>query len=568
MPAFTGNLCAAPIYAATSGMAGGAFDARTVTAWPYTTSYLAAGALIGSITAHLPLATAHSAFAGVLAPSFGLSDWYDRIHITPALIALGNLVSGLSRQVRVWNAWLNSTQTLDEIDAVADDGITLTGPGALPLTFAPNQELIWTAAISTQGSPVIAAQYTFVFSDGEAVVLLITGQRITAWALSPDWSATVRETFAFKTDVLPMWSAVEQRRALRIAPRRTFDFAVQMNGQERRFVEAQLFAWSARVWALPIWPDGQFLTTEATAGASTVACDTVDRDFVANGLAILVASPLIYEVLNVATVTPTAITLSNPLQSAWVSGARLYPVRAARLVSYPKLTRANGVFAQAQPTFLIIDACDWPAATGLPMYRGAPVLETRPAEGSLEMTYGRQAVTIDGETGVIAVDDRAGIGLPNSTHDWFMQGRAARSAFRSLLYRLMGRQGEMWVPTFQSDLRLVADVAVAQGSIDVEMTGYTLYLAGELNRKDIRFELYDGTVIYRRITGSVVFDPDTERLTLDTAMAQIIHVSEVRRISYMVRSRLDSDSIELQHHTAIDGLATAVTPWRALNHDV
>jgi hypothetical protein len=257
------------------------------------------------------------------------------------------------------------------------------------------------------------------------------------------------------------------------------------------------------------------------------------------------------------------------VQNNWPAQTKLYPAREAFLDSYPKLKRDNADFSTASPSFLIIEPCDWAAATGLATYRSAPVLENSPAEGSLEMTHARNTVMIDCDTGVVQIDDPAQLGMPTSTHDWFMQGRANRAAFRSLLYMLKGRQGEIWIPTYQHDLKIAAAVAAGQSYIDVELTGYALYLLGQVNRQDIRIELYNGTILYRRITAAAGLDANTERLTLDTDIGPAVAMTDVRRISYMALCRLNSDAIEIQHHTAAslnDGLATSSTPWQALNH--
>jgi hypothetical protein len=195
-------------------------------------------------------------------------------------------------------------------------------------------------------------------------------------------------------------------------------------------------------------------------------------------------------------------------------------------------------------------------------------VENSPAEGGIETTYSRQTVTIDNETGAIEVDDRPGVGMPTHSHDWFIQGRTARANYRALLYLLKGRQGEAWVPSYQKDLKLVADVTNTQQTIDVEMTGYTLYLFGQLNRQDIRVELKNGTVYYKRITGSVVVDADTERLSIDSTFAAGFKTTDVRRISFMAVARLATDAVEIEHLTMADGLATSVTPWQILARNI
>lgn len=566
MSAFTGVVANSSIYAASAGFAG---DNRTVTLYPYSGYYLSSSGIVSTRTPNLPTAISHFAFSGSLAGSFALSDWYNRIHISTGLIALGNVVTNVTQYVRVWNAWLDRSQTLNTFTTVNGDGINVTAPGALPITFLRNQELQWTFTVDVQGPPTIAATYTWTFADGETAVLNITGNRVTAWALTPDWSAGVRETLQFKTDVMTAWSGVEQRRALRIAPRRQFEFTAPMAQQERRIVEAALFAWSSMIWALPIFSDGQRLTSALAPGALTVPCDTVNRDFRAGGLAILITDAANYEVLQIASVTTSALALTNAVAGSWPKGSRLYPIRTARLASYPKIARVNGQYATVQPQFVTVEPCDWTPASGLPTYRGYPVLENSPDTGvGAEASYERQANLIDNDTGVVEMDDTAKIGFPMWMHEWFMQGRTQRAFFRALMYLLKGRQGEIWVPSYQSDLQLAAIIASTASTIDVQMTGYTLFLVGQINRQDIRIELLNGTVFYRRVTGSTGVDANTERLSIDSTLGQQVTAAQVRRISFMTLCRLNSDSIDIQHVNGDTGLATAATQWRGTNHNV
>lgn len=566
MTALVGALASTAIIAASSGFAGGAIDARTVVAFPFTTSFAAAAAVGGARTAVLP-STYHRTLAGALAESFALTDWYNRIHISTSLLALGNVVSAVTKTVSVWNAWLESTQTLNSVGSVNAAGITVTPPGATPLLFHRNQEMSWTFSVSVQGPPTVDAIYTWYFADSEAVILNVTGNRVTAWALTPDWAAGVKETLSWKTDVLTAWSGAEQRRALRIAPRRSFEFEAPMAQQERRVIEAALFSWSAMVWALPIWSDGQLLASDVAPGASSVSADTTSRDFVAGGLAILITDAATYEVLQISVFTSSVLTLANPAQGNWPAGTRLYPVRTARLLSYPKISRYNSQFAAVKPQFETMEPCDWTPASGLPAYRGYPVLENSPDDGG-DISYTRQANVIDYDTGIVEMDDTADVGFPVWMHQWFMQGRTQRAALRSLLYLLKGRQGEVWVPSYQSDLEATATISSTATSIDVQQTGYTLYLSGQVNRQDMRIELLNRTVFYRRITGSAQVTSLVERLSIDSQLGQNVAVSQIRRISYMILSRLASDSIDISHVNGDQGLALAATQFRATNHNV
>jgi hypothetical protein len=388
------------------------------------------------------------------------------------------------------------------------------------------------------------------------------------WALTPDYSTPPQEKLAWKTDVLRAWDASEQRRALRIAPRRAASFATFMQNRDKQTIENQLFAWGALTWALPIWWDGQHLANAITAGSSTVLCDTVERDFADGGLAVVLTDASTYELLTVTSFTSTQLNLTAPAVGNWSAGAKLYPARNARLLSSTRLTREHGLQANVQIVFQITDPSDWPAATGLPTYRGAPVLEDSPdTDSTSEGTFEREQYLVDADTGALTVIDTALIGLPTNSHNWFLKGRAARNAFRELLYLLKGSQGELWVPSYQSDLSVVSPIGSADTTIECRGSGFGLF-ASVLNRKDIRIELFSGTVFYRRITGSTVDSPTTELVTISSALGVAVSVAAIRRVSFMVLSRLASDEVTISHLTAIDGVAISTTPFAAVNHDI
>jgi hypothetical protein len=557
------------IYPASSGFNTGALDSRIVMSQPFAAfadpETPGSGA---SFAISYPTPPALSLTGSRPGVSFEITDWYFRIHILPNNLSLGNVVSNEVFTIGVWNAWLATAQTLDSIVAFDAGGTSLTGQPAPPLVFEPNQQLNYTLSIDPLGPPTIDATYTFTFADGEVVELSMFGQRITAWALTPDWQTPVEERLGWKTDRLRAWDATEQRRALRIAPRRNVKFSTWMSQQDKQFVENQFFAWGALIWALPIWWDGQYLSVQSNPGDMLVLADTVGRDFVTDGLAIILTDARTYEVIQLGTITATQLNLVRSIVGTWPTGSKLYPVRSARLMNTQRITRNNGSNADVEPEFLIVEACDWPAATGLPTYRGAPVLEDSPSvTDTSEGSYDRDTFTIDNQTGAIDVYDSAGIGFPNNSHNWFLKGKTAHSNFRSLMYLLKGAQGEIWVPSYEEDLSLVADIAPPDVSIQCANSGLALY-AVKLNRQDIRIELANGTIYYRRISGASLINPTTELVTLNTGFGVTIPASTVRRISFMVLSVLASDEITIEHDTAIRGISECSTPFRAVNHDI
>src|SRR5690606_30459583 len=118
-------------------------------------------------------------------------------------------------------------------------------------------------------------------------------------------------------------------------------------------------------------------------------------------------------------------------------------------------------------------------------------------------SYARLAQTVDYGTSIPVVHDLAGVALRGQQSHWKLYGRDQHTWFRSLLYTLDGRRVPIWVPSFASDLRPVAAIAGSSQALSVEWAGYTQFGLGKPNRRDVRIELDDGTVFYRRITAAV-----------------------------------------------------------------
>lgn len=157
-----------------------------------------------------------------------------------------------------------------------------------------------------------------------------------------------------------------------------------------------------------------------------------------------------------------------------------------------------------------------------------------------ETTPERQLLTVDEDTGPIVTADLVGIPLGRTSLSFALVGRPAIAAFLGLLYALCGRWSPVWVPSWAQDLRVVATVANGATTVDVEHSGLSARPLA-INRRDIRIQLADGTVLYRRITAAMEQSADVERLTLDSAIATGFAASAVAVVSFMALCRQDTD---------------------------
>lgn len=536
-----------------------------IVGWPPGSSLISQPGQTQLIT-HWPVEAAGRGISCVAATSYS-DDFYHRVHINPKQIDLGNVVSVQVTPIWVWNAFLEP-RTLQAIDGT-DAGLQVNGQAAPPLLFAGLQERIWQLSVTPDGQPVLDTEVSWSFDDGSAPAVRVTANRIIAWSFAPDWGDSITERLTAQTDILQSDSGVEQRRALRLAPRREFEAQMYAEDRERQLLDLSLFGWSGRIWALPIWPDIQLLAQPVLAGSDRIACSTAYLDFVAGGLAMLRGeSAFEYEVVQIEGIDAGGLDLVREVQREWPHGSRLYPVRTAQLMEQPNLTRLTDRAQGAQVHFLIMEPCDWPALMPVATYLGSPVLEQRPDETEdLTSTIERLLSQLDSGLGIPLTTDLADRAFPVTGYHWADMGRATRAGWRSLVYALRGRQVAMWIPTHADDLTLVAQVSDLGTTLDIASIGYTRFGQSRPGRRDIRIELLDGTIFYRRITGSTELDSETERLAISSSLGRVVTPAQVGRICWMTLSRSNSDVFEIEHITDSEGVAAGALTFRGTRDD-
>lgn len=392
------------------------------------------------------------------------------------------------------------------------------------------------------------------------------------WPVPPDWTRPVRESLAWLTDVLPRArSGMQQKRKLRLAPRRRFSFEVLADAADRRIADAVRFDHSGRVWLLPIYPDVQLLAADLAEDVTEIPCRTAGFDFVAGGQAILWSAANAFEVVAIDSIDEDGLTLVAPTAQGWARGTRLYPARAARIQPGADESHLSDDASRTRLEFAIDGPSDWSvelASWVLGTYRDKPVLEWRPDEpDNPRSSYARQIEELDEGTGPVAYADLPDMPFRGQENDWLIQGREQQAAFRALLYTLSGRFGSLWVPSWNADLQLASSIGSAETTMTVEWCGYTVFGRKQVNRRDIRIELLDGTVLYRRITDSAEAG-ETEVLTIDSAPGAAITPGSVRVISFLSYAQMASDAVEIEHITDADGTARAALRFEAIANDI
>lgn len=509
--------------------------------------------VFGTIDRNQPLTEVAQSRQGNQWPSYGFLDFYNRIHISHTTLNLGNLVSLQQRELSVFNAYF-VPRTLNDITVVGDDGLNLIEPQATPFAFAPLQELIYILEASTDGPPTIDATYTFDF-DVRDFEVHVVGVRIVAWQWEANWIQPVVERLEWLTDILPAYDGSEQRRKLRAWPRISYEFTFDAQDGARRLLENVVYGWGGRIWALPIWPDIQVLTEPLLAGATVIPSATAGRDFHLDGLAVLIGDSGTPESVEVDAIAADSITLQRPLVSSWPVGTRLYPARTARMEDPRGWGRMTRNYVRGLVRFKTVEEIEAAVASEA-VYRDYPVMTYRPNwREAPEIDYQRKLATLAFGTGRDSVTDEAELALPMHTWRWTMLTREDVIAFREWIYARAGRAKAIWLPTWSDDLVLADEVAPSAVNIDFQAAGLAHFAQAGVHRTDVRIELTNGTVLYRRLSNFVTVDDATERATMNSIFGITVTPAMIESISWMHLVRLDTDSIEITWHHA--GVAEA-----------
>lgn len=493
-----------------------------------------------------------AAFSTVLPDGMG-DYWFDRLHILPRSLVLGNILTTITRQLDIYNAFLFESHDLQAFINNAGLGTSITDLPTLPYTIPPQESLLLTLEVTPDGAPTINTTLDFDTDEPYLLQIPIQGTRIVMFPFEPE--APLTERIQFLTDILEAKDGTEQRVSLRLAPRQEFDLKLlREDGPERQKVDFLLFDWQSRVFGLPIWTEPAYVTSPITAGQTSVNVDdTTLSDFRAGGLAIVFETEDKFDALEVASVGPTVINFNTPILNNYATGVRVMPLRTA-ITSQPAQEKKWAVnLAEFNLTMRVLDNnVDLSSTSGWPTYNSKVLLSDPNAIDT----------TLDGNiTRQITVFDSAGTGKFSQSSTWnrarhgsaktfITRTRSALWSVRRLLHALRGSQVSFYLPTFTKDLTLATTYLSGASAMTLVNVGYARYAKQRTPKVDIRITLNNGTVFTRTITASAELDTLTEQITLNATIGQNILTTDVARIEFLEKVRIDNEEITIEHRSS------------------
>lgn len=388
---------------------------------------------------------------------------------------------------------------------------------------------------------------------------------LPVFSFVPNWKSGVTETLEWLTDVQRGALGHEQRRSLRLTPRRIFDARFNPIDSVRSFLSLWLQSFGEKTFLLPLWHDQAELSADANEAATRLEFDNTYREFATGGFALLRRDTFTYEVVQIDGQDDDGLDLIGGLSGDWLAGSTVYPLRVAELDDPQQdLAAIVSRVGDAQISFRLVRENPYTAAgETLTMYDGFPVVVKEPNRADdLRVRFERLHEDTDNQIGLPYRRDEAGRAFASQPYNWRAVGRQQHHELRQALYRLNGRQKAVWMPTWNQDVVLARNLVNGSNRLDIQQIGYS-YLGQPVSGREHVF-LKDGTGTPQivKITGTrTPLAAGEERLDLSANVG--FAASAGTPGSFIELMRLDQDSVEITHYTDSDGVCEAAAAFKA-----
>jgi hypothetical protein len=534
------------------------------------TPFLLSGKQDGALTKHQPTAILTRSLAGKRARSY-LDDYYFQIYFIPPTVNFGYLGVAGSQSTVIWNANLNP-ETIESLTETGFVGLSLTMP-ALPYTMKALAQRTISVYASLVGPNLIVAELDLTFSPPTFTPPLpILGTRAELWPLAINWAESVVVTLAFKTDILQARNETEQRRAVRQTPRKTIEFTSTAMVNADTITLHQFLATVQPITVIVPEPGMHAYTSvDALATDSMLYFPSIPPWLLA-GLSVQVTQGTTTFVSQVISVDHTAgtVLLISEIGFALQAGAMLVALRQVNLETKMSADRILRITAGMRNKYAVVPTSEpvYSPPAAPTTYAGYEVFLLKP-DWSKPITeqFDWTVESIDYDWGTI---QRYPIS-PQQTRtiraEYWANGALGCLAVADFFYRMMGMQGEFFMPTFDDDLPLRVGILAGQNTLRVVGTATANAFYNGLPYEFIAIQLNNGTYEFVQVRSvSIVTDSiGVDTLIELTTTLPAISLDRIRMVSWMFIWRFASDQLVMEWKSNNVGVATANFRTRPYN---
>jgi hypothetical protein len=485
--------------------------------------------------------------------------WWEAAHLIPRLVQdVGNLVTDQIIPCELYNADRDNFVTVSSITDNLGVGFQVIGVPATPFNIESQDGLQFSIKVLQSGSPQIDGDYTLHLSTGETYTIYVIGSRILLIPIRPE--SPLREHLQWETKIIEITDGDEQRIANRHVPREMLEMTVK---DSRKRMEMLLFDRQARLVGVPTWYEPSYLgSAGATAGDFTVTVNTTDyANFFVGGYAVVFKDEWTFDVLEIESMTATTITFTTDLANSYVEGVEVMPLMIGYMESTVPAVKAivNDQTFRLKVHLRASDN-DIASTSGWSTYNSKVFLDDPNfTQSQIQEVFDTKIYVLDATSGDRNQSTQWDYSLRRSQKGFVVHSRADLWKLRQLLHAFKGRQVSFYIPTFSKDIEPNSTLVDSSSTLTMDNIGYTINARERGPKEVIRVVLKNGTKLIRTIQNSAEVSAAVEQLTVDTAWPYDILTTDIERIEFITKVRLDADDIMLVHYNAL-GDAVCIAP--------
>ncbi|CAN7168864.1 hypothetical protein LJR234_000371 [Mesorhizobium amorphae] len=354
------------------------------------------------------------------------------------------------------------------------------------------------------------------------------------WPFRPLVGAS--DTLESLSDIMQSYTE-EQRLALRKAPRQNPRYTVKLDPAQ--FSLARDFARrrAGTQVCVPIWWEGIRLAGNVAAADTEISIDTTAGDWRVGGRLIVWQSEDNYALALITAVEADTVTLLAPI-GADFTAPTVAPVRVARTVEGFSITRGKLVI-DVTARFQVEDNIKLEGDAGYPQYQSIDVLiEPTARVSDISENIIQAGEYQDNGFGIVPIERQREYVDYGQKIAFLEEGAAAVWRRRVWVHARNGKQKPFWLPSFNSDLKLMAPIGAADTVITVKRAALP---AGYLGRH-VMIELKNGTRYFRQIVAAARVG-DNDEVELSSSLGAAVSSAQILWFSYLSKVRLDADAV-------------------------
>lgn len=343
----------------------------------------------------------------------------------------------------------------------------------------------------------------------------------------------IQENIGYLTNVLSAFSE-EQRIALRQEPRLNLRFDFDFTPGELSAAQQLVRENPLGEWYCPLW---QYVQTvgDLASGATTINVDTSKAPWVVGQKIIVQSEYNVAEEIEVSAIASGSLTFASPGLTQAYTNAIIAPVITAISVNGISVTRSDSFFISAAMTFL---SWNYPFSRNstYPQYKSIDVITERSVmTEDIPIVVSQNAALVENGLGAPEpVETESFVRVQSALN--FTDYESDRLVRRQWIDSLYGRQRPFWLPTWNDDFNLTADISGTDTVLQVSETNSTAV------GRSVLIETTSGAFFYRDV--SAVSDTS---MTISASLGQSFTVAEIVVICFIDQVRLSADSITLNH---------------------